>query len=352
VCTGGGELRASRKGLEWVRQDIATAADFLINSIVLRTLGKIYPLKCWCQVSREKLGRIGTWFLPGVNEVDDFLLFVGKAIGRNGKGKKRKNECADFTSEQFLRTLDDKFKSHLGLERVLTHWKNQAPKFLKKFAKEVEDSRVPASNRREHFIRGMVNEFVEGGCSENGTRLKFACAQVCADLEELIDGLPFGAISQLCTGPGSRAGFSVFQEHEKLLDKLKKLSNLQLAMLGLEKCKAGIRVIYNKRICSRVDEEHGGCKIGVFVPKLPGGGGSTSRHPRKQAPHCHPVCKQSFEDGVSEDSMKTILGIGAKAVASFKEAVTKGTWETPEGILGEKCWTRPLDYLEQDHNEH
>ena len=95
---------------------------------------------------------------------------------------------------------------------MLTHWKTQAPKFLKKFAKEVEDSQVPASNRREDFVRGMVNEFVEGGCSENGTRLKFACAQVCADLEELIDGLPFGAISQQCTGPGSRAGFSVFEE--------------------------------------------------------------------------------------------------------------------------------------------
>ena len=46
----------------------------------------------------------------------------------------------------------------------------------------------------------MVDVFVSAGCNQNGDKLKFVCSQVCADMEEVIDGLPFGEIQKVCTG--------------------------------------------------------------------------------------------------------------------------------------------------------
>jgi hypothetical protein len=345
VCTGGGHKRCLRKGFGWLKTNITTAVDFLLHSIVIRTLGKTHPLKSWCEYSRVGLGRTGTWFLPGVGEMDDFLGFVRKAIEKTGKGKRRKNECHDFTSEQFLRTLDDQFKTFSGLHQVLSHWKLAAKTFLVDYVND--RCRHDASANRELFIRKMLDQFVRGGCSENGDRLKFVCSQVCADLEELIDDEPFGAIEDVCCGPGSKAGYAVWNgvAQEKYSKQLKKLSDDELMMQGLEKGPRGVRVTLNKRLYSQVDLEHGSCKIGVFVPKLPGGGGSISVQPRKQAPHCHPVCTQSFEEGISEHAIQEVREIACRSVQAFKRAILSGKWKDPGGIMGEKCWSRPDDYM-------
>ena len=71
----------------------------------------------------------------------------------------------------------------------------------------------------------------------------------------------------------------------------------QLLMVGLERSDKGkVRIKYNKRYVNMVDVEHGGCKIGIYAPKLPGGGGSISANPRKQAAHTRdenpPYCTQ------------------------------------------------------------
>ena len=65
-------------------------------------------------------------------------------------------------------------------------------------------------NSWEKFIDSMVDIFVSAGCNHNGDKLKFVCSQVCdADMEEVIDGLPFGDVRKVCTGPGSRARYTV-----------------------------------------------------------------------------------------------------------------------------------------------
>ena len=346
ICTGGGLKRSTRKGLVWLEKNITTAADFLINSIVLRILGKTHPLKCWCSYSRSRLGRTGTWFLPGVREIDDFLGFVKKAIAKTGNGKRRRNECHDFTSGQFLRTLDDQFKSYRGLVQVLTHWKLEAKSFLQDFTTETNNR--GASTTRELFIRKMSDVFVKGGCSENGEKLKFVCSQVCADMEELIDEDPFGQIvDDVCSGPGSKAGYAVWKrkEQHKYFEELQKSTNNELEMQGLERGPKGVRVTLNLRYFSKVDLEHAGCKIGVYVPKLPGGGGSVSVQPRKQAPHCHPSCLQTFEEGISHLEIQEINNVAKKSVQAFKRAIFDDKWEDPGGIMGEKCWSRPANYL-------
>jgi hypothetical protein len=344
VCTGGGHLRASRKGLGWLRTNLTTAVDFLVHSVVLRCLGKTHALKSWCEYSRKRLKRTGTWFLPGVDEVDDFLAFVKKAIATT-RSKKRKNECHDFTSDQFLRTLDDNFKTFRGLEQVLQVWKKFAHTTLKSFAGN--ESISLARNSRETFIASLVRVFVLGGCNQEGDKLKFVCSQICADMEELIDELPFGEVLSVCTGPGSKAGYAVFQEenHAQFRKKLRGLSVDQLLMTGLERDSRGqVRIIYNKRYHNLVDMEHGGCKIGVYVPKLPGGGGSISVQPRKQAPHCHPVCNTVFDPSISAIETERIKKIASNAIQAFKRAVLNDTWLTPEGTVGEHCWKRPTNY--------
>jgi hypothetical protein len=348
-CTGGGHKRVSRKGMAWLKKNITTATDFLLHSIVLRILGKTHALKSWCEFSRKRMNRHYTWFLPGVNEIDDFLEFVHKAIDKTSGATTRKNECCDFTSEQFLRTLDEKFKSHRGLALVLGVWKTAARQILEDFVQRegTRASANPPSNTRETFIRSMVNVFVGAGCKEKGQKLRFVCSQVCADMEELIDGLPFGDVISVCTGPGSKAGCAVFNEvnHVEFMAHHNSLSTDELLMKGLERGEHGTRVIYNKRYLNKVDVEHGCCKIGVYVPKLPGGGGSISVRPRRQAPHCHPVCNTPFDASISDSENKRIKEIARDAVLAFKRAVVAGNWKSPEGILGEQCWKRPVDYL-------
>ena len=130
------------------------------------------------------------------------------------------------------------------------------------------------------------------------------------------------------------------------MHQLSVLSVDQLLMLGLERGDHGkVRVIYNKRYVNMVDVEHGGCKIGIYVPKLPGGGGSISANPRKQAPHCHPVCNDGFEESISSVEYKRVEEIARKAILAFKRAVLAKTYVPPAGILGEQCWKRPEDYL-------
>ena len=68
------------------------------------------------------------------------------------------------------------------------------------------EATTKSSSGRENFIGSMVRVFVSAGCNNDGDKLKFVCSQVCADMEEVIDGLPFGDIRDVCTGPGSRAG--------------------------------------------------------------------------------------------------------------------------------------------------
>jgi hypothetical protein len=346
-CTGGGHKRALRNGMEWLRNNLVTATDFLLHSIVLRILGKTHALKSWCEFSRKRLKRIGAWFLPGVKELEDFLGFVKKAVDKTGEAKKRKNECIDFNSDQFLRTLDGQFKSHRGLQKVLRVWKTAARRILEEWVQtEGGASATTPSDKRETFIRKMVNVFVSGGCQEKGQKLRFVCSQVCADMEELIDGQPFSEVITVCTGPGSKAGGAVFDQahHVEFMEHHELLSCDQLLMKGLERGGQGIRVIYNKRYLNKVDLEHQCCKIGVYVPKLPGGGGSTSVRPRKQAPHCHPVCNIPFPDNISADENKRIKEIAGNAVGAFKRAVLDGDWKLPEEILGEQCWKRPPGY--------
>ena len=206
---------------------------------------------------------MGTWFLPGVREVDDFLSFVELAITKTGRGKKRKNECHDFSSEQFLRTLDGQFKTYRGLKLVLSRWKREAKSFLAAFLSTSE--KIPSTNSRDLFIRRMMDVFILGGCSENGNKLRFVCSQVTADLEELIDQDPFGTIQKVCFGPGSKAGFAVWnkQSQELYLQQLQRSSANELEMQGLERGPLGVRVALNKRLFNKVDLEHAGCKIGV-----------------------------------------------------------------------------------------
>jgi hypothetical protein len=349
ICTGGGHKREGRKGFKWLGENMNTATDFLIHSVVLRILGKTHALKSWCEFSRKTLKRIGNWFLPGISELENFLAFVKMAVESNAGGKKRKNECLDFTSEQFQRTLDDQFKCIRGLENVLRTWKRGAKKLLQEFVSRQQ--RVgKLTDSRERFIRSMVDLFVSGGCSEDGSKLLFVCSQVCADMEELIDELPFGEVGSVCTGPGSKAGLAIFkkEEHIKFLAVMETLSGDQLLMQGLEKTSRGVRIIYNKRYINEVDVEHGCCKIGIFVPKLAGGGGSLSVKPRKQAPHCHPVPGSPFDDSISLTEANRVKEIASNAVGAFRKAVLDKTWQSPESILGEQCWKRPADYLDVD----
>jgi hypothetical protein len=270
---------------------------------------------------------------------------VKRAIQESRGGKKRKNECLDFTSDQFLRTLDDQFKCIRGLETVIRTWKKQGRKILEEFVRSEGINR--SADSRKTFIRSMVAVFVQGGCTEDGDKLLFVCGQVCADMEELIDELPFGEVRSVCSGPGSRAGFAVFKEekHLEFLEDMGTLSVDQLLMQGLERTSRGVRVIYNKRYINKVDVEHGCCKVGVFVPKLAGGGGSLSVQPRKQAPHCHPVRNSPFDDSISAPEIERIKKIAGNALQAFKRAVLDETWLSPESILGEQCWKRPTDYL-------
>ena len=346
ICTGGGHKRASRHGFVWLQNNLTTAADLLIHSIVLRTTGKTRALKSWCEYSRKKLGRSGTWFLPGVGEIEDFLSFVARAL-RNTTGLiRRKNELHDFSSDQFLRTLDEQFKSHLGLEQVLRKWKSAGFSLLEGFVQS--ETTTKSINGREKFIDSMVDVFVSAGCNHNGDKLKFVCSQVCADMEEVIAGLPFGDVRKVCTGPGSRAGYAVLStdHHSEFMSLLTGLSVDRLLMLGLERGDQGkVRIIYNKRYVNMVDVEHGGCKIGIYVPKLPGGGGSISANPRKQSAHCHPVCNDGFEESISLVEYKRIQEIAGNSILAFKREVLTKTWVSPIGILGEQCWNRPEDYL-------
>jgi hypothetical protein len=96
-------------------------------------LGKTHALKSWREFSRTRLKHIGAWFLPSVKELEDFLGFVKKAVDKTGEAKKRKNECIDFNSDQFLRTLDGQFKSHRGLQKVLRVWKTAARRVLEEW---------------------------------------------------------------------------------------------------------------------------------------------------------------------------------------------------------------------------
>ena len=135
------------------------------------------------------------------------------------------------------------------------------------------------------------------------------------------------------------------QSQKVYLQQLQRPSaNNKLEMLGLERGPLGVRVALNKRLYNKVDLEHAGCKIGVYVPKLSGGGGSVSVKPRKQAPHCHPVCSEPFEEGISRVEIKLIKDIAQKSVRAFKKAILNDTWKDPGGIMGEKCWRRPENY--------
>jgi hypothetical protein len=131
------------------------------------------------------------------------------------------------------------------------------------------------------------------------------------------------------------------------LEEMKTLSIDQLLMQGLEKSPCGrVRVIYNKRYINEVDVEHGCCKIGVWVPKLAGGGGSLSVVPRKQAPHCHPVPSSPFNQSISSTEVDRVKEIACRALQAFRRAVVEETWLSPESILGEQCWKRQADYSE------
>ena len=95
-----------------------------------------------------------------------------------------------------------------------------------------------------------------------------------------------------------------------------------------------------------MDVEDGGCKIlGIYVPKLPGGGGSISANPQEQAALCHPVCNAGFEESISSMENNQIKEIAGNAIQAFKRAVLAKTWLAPTQILGEQCWNRPDDYL-------
>jgi hypothetical protein len=60
---------------------------------------------------------------------------------------------------------------------------------------------------------------------------------------------------------------------------------------------------------------------------------------------CHPVCNTPFDASISDSENKGIKEIARDAVSAFKRAIVAGNWKSPEGILGEQCWKRPVDYL-------
>ena len=125
-----------------------------------------------------------------MDKIEDFLAFVKSALRNTTALNRRKNELLDFSSDQFLRTLDEQFKSHLGLEQVLCATGSlQATVYLKALCRVKQQQK--SSNDHEKFINSMVNVFVSAGCNQNGNKLKVVCSQVCADMEEVIDGLPF-----------------------------------------------------------------------------------------------------------------------------------------------------------------
>lgn len=348
ACTGGGALRESRQGIKWVAFNKRTVADFLVHSIVLRTLGKTHALKRWCQYSRHKNGRIGSsWFLPGVEDTTEFLEFVSQCVAQPGnKQAGRKNELHDFTSSQFFHTLDDQFKSLAGLTRVLDTWHLKAMDVIEGFLKFEAGIVNPQmhSAKRDTFIKSLIEVFVQAGCREKGQRLRFVCSQVVQDMDELIDELPFGPHGRVCRGPGSTAGHAVFGDEAQTEMSLKytEMTVDNLLMQGLERADDGcIRVILNKRRINEGDREHQECKIGIIVHRLPGGGRSISEIPRKQVAHCHPQKTMLFEDGISMAETAAVLEIAKNAIDAFRRSVISGTWETPDGILGEKVWRRP-----------
>jgi hypothetical protein len=352
ICTGGGSKRAMRNGLEWVSANVNVAADFLIHSIIIRVLGKTHALKCFCDFSRKRPRQDGDcWFLPGISELRNFLHFMTRCVEHHS-GCKRKNELHDFTSGQFYHTLDEKFKSLDGLRQILSRWERDAETVINEFLQvHLHDtSQVVELKRRGTFITALMDVFIQAGCTENGERLKFVCTQVVADMDELIDGYPYGSVGDVCQGPGAKAGFSVLDDNARknYFGAFAQYTNDQLMCVGLERSgveRDSIVVIYNKRPINNTDTEHNACKLGVFVHRLPGGGRAYSEKPRKQVPHCHPVKKSSFETGVSVVQLGIIEEIAHNAVLAFKRLVMNDQWNSPQDILGEKCWTRNMDYV-------
>jgi hypothetical protein len=57
------------------------------------------------------------------------------------------------------------------------------------------------------------------------------------------------------------------------------------------------------------------------------------------------VKKSPFETGVSIIQLGIIEEIAHNAVLAFKRLVMNDQWNSPQDILGEKCWTQNMDYV-------
>ena len=318
-----GHDRHLRQGLTFIKSNRALAADLLFQCILVETIGKVtylIELSAWLNSSQRKSHK--KIRLPTIDECPLLIEYFQASLPDNDDTRNRMNNW-----------LHSQYQQDAGLHDPVDYinFLTCVAKSARGYIDGICDNSIQA-NQQGLSIRGCHIEKLcallvdKCGC-RSMERTRFQCAQVVANMEELVSDLPFGVVQDVILGHGSSVGRSILtlkaEDTDGLLDKIllliQGLSCFELHVLALYRDDAGfVRLKLNNRVCNRVDAEHMLCKLYIIYERLKGGSRSASVTPKLCFDHCHPCPTYNFP---------TLQPICRDVVIAFQLLVDNGCWE-------------------------
>jgi hypothetical protein len=276
-----GHQRHLRPGIGFIRSNKSITSNFLFQSIIVKSIGKVshlIELSKWLNLCEG--GTSTKMRLPTVEDSQVLIDFFHQSMISEGGYLKKRNDWlhGQYQQDVSLHTPAD-YENFIGC--VSTHTRA----FIDILCQKGTDDQLT----RVECIDTLCSIFMDKcGCRDLVTT-RFQCSQVLANMEELIANSPFGDVKGIGLGHGSLVGKSILvlksENVDDCLDEIllfiQALPDYDLKVLSLHRFTDGVvRLLANNRVLNRVDAEHMLCKLYIIYERLKGGSRSASVSPR------------------------------------------------------------------------
>ena len=319
--TGGGMKRSERKGLGYLKTNLALCTDYLLQSILVEVL-RVQILMEW------SLYQDNSNTLPSIEHIPKFLIFL-KAIRKENNWRVTSN----FLQTQY--EIHPSFHSSETFDRFFNYIAKELEPWLQRtvlIAEACQPGEDTFARCRLSLAQLLSGAEALGSSNE---KLEFLCQHALMNLNEIVDEWPLGKPLEIIMGFGGKFGLSMLQRElnqKRVRNEPKKSkasmmneilrfacarSDEELELAGLRRDDQVVVVAINGRPLCRIEPEHWGCIVYGNTERRPGRSRGCGNRYEVTSPHCAPV--PNAPPPPKEAS---------RAGKQFKNCVDNGGWRT------------------------
>ena len=320
--TGGGSLRAKRKGLLYIRSHFVEACDLLFHSFLVEVV-RVPILVEW---SIYKHKNTDGFHLPVIVEVDAFLGFLDSI-----RFERRFSTMSNILQTQY--ELHQAFNKSRAFNRAMKFVAENLGVWLQESV-EMSSSHGSGDETTDLFFDSCITSLSSflGQSEALGTngdlKLPFFCQHVLSNMNELVSEWPLGNPNKAISGFGGSFGVRRLQCGMKekrsmeevlalMVESVQRQKDIDLSLVGLMKDTTGVVVVIeNGRPVTCLDAEHWCCIMFQITERKVGGTRGLGNSYQVTSTHCQPVRTLQLPNETAKEAVK-----------EYRHLVDSGEWQ-------------------------